>query len=42
MSCRPGTRRPSLPRPGPPSAESPMPYDGKRLIFGGFEVVVDA
>jgi uncharacterized protein YbaA (DUF1428 family) len=22
--------------------DNPMPFDGKRMIFGGFEIVVDA
>lgn len=28
--------------PGMPSGEEPMPFDGKRMIFGGFKALVEA
>ncbi len=45
LALAPGARRQhgqGHGRPAPAAHAKPMPFDGKRLIYGGFEVLVEA
>jgi len=40
-TCR-GLAQKAMADPRPKEGMDPMPFDGKRMIYGGFQVIVDA